>query len=420
MKTSSLINFLLLLSIIIALFTVVTSQQTYGKPAVSNVVASQRMWPDGQVDIYYDAYNSQVDMLSVSVAVSTNFGAAYDLPATHFTGDVGDGVLTGMQKHIVWDAGEDWFGNTSDTMRVKITVDDTMCYIPAGTFSMGDNFNEGWTNERPVHDVYISAFFMDRNEVSNEKMRQVLQWAQDNSNLFVNSITVKNIENYKELLDLNGTGCQISWNGSSFVVDPGKENYPCVELTWYGAMAYCKYKNDMEGKEQTTDLNSWTIDWTKTGYRLPAEAEWEKAARGGEGGHRFPWHDSDLIQHTRANYYSTNLYAYDTSSTSGYHPDFDTGTFPYTSPVGYFSTNAYGLFDMAGNTWEWCWDRFLDTYYSTSPGSDPHGPSSGSERMLRGGCWYHGAILARCSFRRSYNPVEGWYNFGFRCVRLAP
>ena len=419
MKTPPLIKCLSLLTIIIALFVVVTSQQIYGAPAVSNVVASQRTWPDPQVDIYYDAYNMQADTLSVSIAVSTNSGVTYDLPSTHFTGDIGCSIQTGMQKHIVWNAGADWFDQTSDTMRVMITVDDAMCCIPGGMFTMGDTFGEGWANESPLHDVYISAFYMDKYEISNEKVREVLQWAQDHSNLFVTSSTVKNIENYKELLDLDDE-CQISWNGSSFVVDPGKENYPCVEVTWYGAMAYCKYKNEIEGKQQTIDLSNWTIDWSKNGYRLPTEAEWEKAARGGQGGHRFPWHDTDTIQHALANYYSTNLYAYDTSLTSGFHPTFKAGTYPYTSPVGYFQKNAYGLYDMADNVWEWCWDRFLDTYYSTSPGSDPHGPSSGSERVLRGGCWYHGAILARCSFRRSYNPVEGWYNFGFRCVRNAP
>ncbi len=419
MKTSPLFYNYSFFLITVVLCAFMTSPQIFGTPAVSNVVASQRTWPDPQVDIYYDAYDAQADMLSISVAISTNSGVTYDLPATNFTGDVGTGVLTGMQKHIVWDAGADWFNQTSDTMRVMITVDDTMCYIPAGTFSMGDTFNEGWGNELPLHDVYVSAFYMDKYEISNEKMREVLQWAQDHSNLFVTSTTVKNIENYKELLDLDDD-CQISWNGSSFVVESGKENYPCVEVTWFGAMAYCKYKNEIEGKQQTIDLSNWTIDWSKNGYRLPTEAEWEKAARGGQSGHRFPWHDTDLIQQTRANYYSTNLYAYDTSSTRGYHPTFDTGTFPYTSPVGYFPANAYGLYDMAGNVWEWCSDWFLETYYSTSPGSDPHGPASGTERVLRGGCWYHHAILVRCAFRRSFNPVEGWFNFGHRCVRNGP
>ena len=292
-----------------------------------------------------------------------------------------------------------------------------MVLIPAGSFDMGDTFNEGRDIELPVHTVNVSSFYMDKYEVSNEKVRQVMQWAYDNGNLTASVTTVQNSEGYqRELLKLDSTYIQISFTNGTFSVDNGKANYPCVEITWDGAMAYCKYKNEMEGKHQTINLVDWSIDWSKHGYRLPTEAEWEKAARGGNAGHRFPWVDADTITHSRANYISSSEDRYDVSPTRGYHPDYNTGTYPYTSPVGSFSPNGYGLYDMAGNVYEWCWDWHDSSYYSSSPGTDPRGPASGWGRVLRGGSWHIYAFYVRCAFRGPAAPGYGYYGSGFRCV----
>jgi formylglycine-generating enzyme required for sulfatase activity len=131
------------------------------------------------------------------------------------------------------------------------------------------------------------------------------------------------------------------------------------------------------------------VKWD-SGYRLPTEAEWEKAARGGAGGHRFAWSDADTISHERANFYSYwegghPLYTNDLSTTEGYHPTYHTGPEPYTAPVGSFAPNGYGIYDMIGNMWEWCWDWYKANYYGTSPGTDPHGPTTGANRVGRGG-----------------------------------
>jgi formylglycine-generating enzyme required for sulfatase activity len=279
--------------------------------------------------------------------------------------------------------------------------------------------HESYSWEVPQHSVYVSAFYMDRTEVTNDKMVEVMQWAYQQGEISVTTATVRNLEgNQQELLDLDDPDCRITWSGSQFQMKAAKgSGYPCVGVTWYGAVAFCNHRSQMEGLTPCYNLSDWGCNWAANGYRLPTEAEWEKAARGGLSGRRFPW--GDEIDHSRANYRASgSAYLYDVSPYTSYtyHPDYDDGGYPYTNPAGDFAPNAYGLYDMTGNVWEWCWDWYLDSYYSSSPSSNPRGPASGSSRVKRGGSWSGITIYCRTAYRSSGLPAYS-LSRGFRCVR---
>ena len=276
-----------------------------------------------------------------------------------------------------------------------------MALIPAGPFVMGDTLNDwlpawGTNPEIPVHTNQLSAFYMDKFEVTKTLWDEVRLWANTNG------------------YDLGTIGL-------------GKAtNHPVHSVTWYEVVKWCNARSERAGRvpayytsaAQTTVYRSGQTDvqnsWVKwgSGYRLPTEAEWEKAARGGASGQRFPW--GNTITHNNANYYSSSSYAYDISPTRGDHPSFQAGGYPYTSPVDYFAPNGYGLHDMAGNVWEWTWD--WSGSYSASPATDPRGPTLGMIRLIRGGGWYGTAIYCRAAGRDYIHPAHRFNNGGLRSV----
>jgi sulfatase modifying factor 1 len=274
-----------------------------------------------------------------------------------------------------------------------------MVLIPAGPFVMGDTL-DGDYNALPLHTNLISAFYMDQYDVTKALWDEVRTWALTHGYSF----------------DYAGSG--------------KATNHPVQSVGWRDCVKWCNARSEKAGlvpayytsaaqtavyrTGQTNVQNDW-VKWS-SGYRLPTEAEWEKAARGGASGQRFPW--GNAISWSLANYYtySPGDYSYDLNLTSGYHPTFATGATPYTSPVGYFAPNDYGLYDMAGNVFQWCWDWYGG--YSAAPATDPRGPSGvSSYRVLRGGFWSDSAFRSRCAYRSSSNPGSAYSGVGFRCVR---
>ena len=287
--------------------------------------------------------------------------------------------------------------------------------IPAGIFTMGSPSDEpGRESGEDQHSVTISkSFLMAAREVTNEQMRALMQWAYDTGKISADSSTVRNLEgNQQVLLDLASSFSLISFTTDLFTVDPGKEDYPCLEVTWYGAVAYANYLGDKEGRERAVDFTDWSIDWESTGYRLPTEAEWEYATRAGTTTAFY----TGPITHTGNSPLDPNLDRAGWYFGNSDNPDnpmfFGVGT----HPVGQKEPNGWGLHDMHGNAWEWCWDWYGS--YDSGAQTDPRGPASGSDRIMRGGSCFNPAWNCRSALR-GFRPPS---NSGFTVlpgIRLA-
>ncbi len=368
-----------------------------------------RMYPRDNsrlVDIWYDL--SDADSASVSVSAAVLVDAAF-ISASTFSGDGYGSVRPAPNRHIVWNAGADWNNQSSTTARAWVTAQDEpemppvdMVLVPGGPFAMGDAIPEKEDfYERPVHDTTLTAFWMDRYEVTRTLWKQVFDWAGTN-------------------------GYTFQWSQT-----PEVSQKPVGDIQWLDAIRWCNARSELAGLTPVYTLNAQTYrsgshddgpsivcSWNASGYRLPTEAEWEKACRGGIEGRRFHW--GDTITHDNANYYSFGSWNYDRGP-PGRDPFWKTTDAPFVATVGYYPANPLGLHDMAGNVWEWCWDWDDPVYYSANPQVDPRGGSKDpaiGRRELRGGAAGADADRLRCAARTGAETTQvSAPDVGFRTVR---
>jgi serine/threonine protein kinase len=242
-----------------------------------------------------------------------------------------------------------------------------MVLISEGSFMMGNK--DGNNNEKPVHDVWLEMYYFDIFQVTNESYAQFL--SEKGNQREDDRLWFTEESKYVKIHKVKG-----KWQA-----DYGYENYPVIEVTWYGASAYCEWR----------------------GGRLPTEAEWEKAARGGLSGRKYPWGNEEPIcskgAKNGANFRECN----------------ENGVIR----IGSYAANGYGLFDMAGNVWEWIADWYASDYFGKSINKNPKGPKTGELRVLRGGSWVNGSYRLRVSDRFWFIPNLTHYHYGFRCARKA-
>jgi formylglycine-generating enzyme len=214
-----------------------------------------------------------------------------------------------------------------------------MIKIEAGWFLMGSD--DGPDNERPAHRVFVDAFEISPCQTTNAE--------------------------YAAFLTATNHPPPPLWSDPAFN-DPRQ---PVVAVSWFDAVAYC--------------------DWLGNHCRLPTEAEWERAARGGAEGLRYPW--GNALREDDARPLSAS------------------------APVAEHSPNAFGLYDVCENVHEWCADWYSAKYYADSPSHNPPGPPTGTRRVSRGGSWRHAVRISRCAARSSIPPDFRYADYGFRVVR---
>lgn len=330
--------------------------------------------------------------------------------------------------------------------------------IPGGEFMMGDHFNfvdpSHPSDEFPVHKVKVSPFYCSKTETTNIQFLAFLnEW------YLKNLLEVKN--NTVMLTGTSDIVCytsqfaafyNISFDGKQFSMANFRATHPMVGVMWGGAVAYCNWLSSKNGLDECYNLKTWTCDFTKNGYRLPTEAEWEFAGRGGKTDPYLNYPGGNVIDQKSANLPSSGD-PYESAGTAAY---------PFTTPVAFYNgqnhlkseynwpgsaanyqtndgANGYGLYDMQGNVWEFLNDWYGQNYYSVSPYDNPKGPDSGflmpdgkPYRGMRGGNWYNGLVVdgindghSRVSnrnpsyYRGPQDPNHPYYHLGFRAVRMS-
>jgi formylglycine-generating enzyme required for sulfatase activity len=237
-----------------------------------------------------------------------------------------------------------------------------LLYVPAGDFLMGSTETDPGADhdEFPQHKVYLDAFWIDHTVVTNAMYARFLD------------VMGNQVEGRATWLDAAAERVLLFEVDGKWQPKIGFENFPAVEITWFGAQAYCKW----------------------VGRRLPTEAEWEKAARSGDG-RTYPWGEEIDCEKALVADCGGGLSSAD------------------SKPAG---ASPYGVLGLSGNVWEWVSDWYADEYYLGSPNWNPTGPDGGVSRVIRGGAWEYDWKHARAANRRNNGPAVSMPDYGFRCV----
>jgi len=349
------------------------------EPVVSNVQGLQR--PGTKlVDISYDV-TADTPTVAVTLRISSDGGATFEVPATTLSGAVGPNVPVGTGKVITWNAGTDWLGNYSTAMRFEVTADDGVVTAPDGFVyvAAGSLPESSWAGPQDVE-----GFFMGKTEVTYGEFEAVRTWAAANGY----DIDWADLEAVKAWASANGYT-----NGRT---NNNAMNGPATYVSWYQSLKWCNARSEKEGLRPVYKVGAAiyrtgesvpTIDTNANGCRLPSEKEWEFAARGG---------------------IKTNGYIYSGSNDNNAVAWTGENSSDGDKEVSTKNANELGLWDMSGNAWEWCFDNHSDR-----------------ARVLRGGSWFFGANLCRIDYRHYREPslsfsvsnFSGDPSFGFRIAR---
>jgi len=332
--------------------------------------------------------------------------------------------------------------------------------IPGGSYQMGDHFNfvdpAHPSDELPLHTVNISALTMSTTLLTTREYVDFLNAALAGGLIEVTSGSVHAVGGTEVYVDTTAAIplSTIGWVDSRFTVRSGRELHPATGVRWFGAIAYCNWLSARDGYDSAYDLKTGDCDLSRNGYRLPTEAEWEYAARGGQTDpyYQFPWGNDTNADGELSNWQNSG-------------DPWENGDYPHTTPVGFYNgtlrrksdhgwpadvatyqtrdgSNAFGLYDMAGNVWEWVNDWYQNTYYAycvtNNIVDDPPGPAAGDImqgglpwRGLRGGTWWNGGGQQFYGYSRVSNrdpswslggspdghPESAWLQVGFRVMR---
>lgn len=381
-------------------------------PSVAGVAACQREDGTGIVDVHFDLYDGDGDMMSVRLFLSADGGETFSIECTSTSPPPGSMFRSGEHFYIAWDALTDFPGFNGESI-LQVQANDgqspdpgSYIKLPAGTFWMGSAYEDfgSHANERPRHLVTLTHdFYIKSSEVTNHEFVVLAQWAHDNGYISVSNDWIRDEIGNDYLLEVNQEGGEVFYdNGAFSYINP---NHPVTGIPWKCAAAYCDWLNLEQGIQLAFNHSNWQCNdndpYNAEGYRLPCDAEWEYACRAG-------------TTTGFSNGPCTNLECEDPILDEiGWYCGNSGGS---SHPVGSLVPNSWDIYDMHGNAAEWVYDWLYA--YSSEHAVDPVGPPDGNYKTRRIGSWSTYARYSRSAFRAGTSPSSGGSS-GIRPVKTS-